>query len=124
MCGLNLGMISLILENIFKELFIEEALAGKLTMKKGKTKFSRDKSWRLGRRGGGRNVGLPSFGSTRTAELSALSSGRTLFSRKFLLNSEWTLGLLDADRRNRSLENFQGTRRESKSESPCLWRSA
>jgi hypothetical protein len=38
MCGLNLGMFSLIRENIFKELFVVESLASKHTMTKGKSK--------------------------------------------------------------------------------------
>jgi hypothetical protein len=48
------------------------------------------------------------FGTTRTAELSALHAGHTSLSRKFplyeyLLEVEWTPRPLNADRRNRTL---------------------
>jgi len=42
----------------------------------------------------------------------------------FLLEDECTPGLLNADRRNRSLENFQGPCWESNPEPPILYRSA
>jgi hypothetical protein len=38
MCGLNLGIISLIRKSIFKELLVVKALARKHAMKKGKIK--------------------------------------------------------------------------------------
>ena len=41
----------------------------------------------------------------------------------FLSNAEWTATLLNAGRRNRSLENFQGPYRESNPLPPVLWRS-
>ena len=41
-----------------------------------------------------------------------------------LLGAEWTPGLLYADRRNKSLENFQRPCRESHPEPPILWRRA
>ena len=37
-----------------------------------------------------------------------------------LLEAEWTPGLLNADRRRRSLGNFQGPYRESNPEPPVL----
>jgi len=43
------------------------------------------------------------FGTTRMANLSALRAGRY----SFLFEAEWTLGLLNADRWNSSLQNFQ-----------------
>ena len=42
----------------------------------------------------------------------------------FLSEAEWTPGQLNADRRMRTLESFQGTYRESNTEPPVLWRSA
>jgi hypothetical protein len=42
----------------------------------------------------------------------------------FLLEAEWTPGLLNADRSNRSLDNFQGPYRESKPKTPVLWNTA
>ena len=42
----------------------------------------------------------------------------------FLLEDERTPGLPNADRRNRSLENFQGPCWESSREPPILYRSA
>jgi hypothetical protein len=42
----------------------------------------------------------------------------------FLLEAEWTPGLLSAVRRNRSLENLRGPYGESQTEPPVLWRSA
>ena len=69
------------------------------------------------------------FGTTRTAELIASRVGRNLSPKNipwysFLLEAEWTPRLLNADKRMSTLENFQGTYRESKSEPPVLWRSA
>ena len=53
------------------------------------------------------------YGTTRTADLSALRSGRALLRRKFfiliLLEAEWAQDLLNADRRDSSLENCSGT---------------
>jgi hypothetical protein len=53
------------------------------------------------------------FGTTGTAQLSALRAGRTLPQEipwyTLLLEAEWTSGLLNADRKNRLLENFQGS---------------
>ena len=42
----------------------------------------------------------------------------------FLIEAEWTLGLLNANRRRRALENFQETYRETKPEPYVLWCSA
>jgi hypothetical protein len=42
----------------------------------------------------------------------------------FVFESEWTQGLLNLDRRSRSLENFQGPNWDSNSEPLFLWRSA
>ena len=57
------------------------------------------------------------FGINRTAELSVLRAVRTLPPKEipwysFLLEAEWTVGLNNADRRSRSLENFQGSSRD------------
>ena len=41
----------------------------------------------------------------------------------FLLQAEWTPGLLNADRRITSLEHFHGSHREPNTEPPVLWRS-
>ena len=41
----------------------------------------------------------------------------------FLLQPEWNPGLLNVDRRNRSLENVQGPYPESNPEPPTLWQS-
>ena len=38
MCVLNLGIVSLIRENVFKEIFVVEILARNRKMKKGKNK--------------------------------------------------------------------------------------
>jgi hypothetical protein len=69
------------------------------------------------------------FGTTMTAELSAPLAGRILPPSKipwhsFLLEAEWTPRLLNATRRIKQLEVFQGLRRESKTGPPVLWRSA
>jgi hypothetical protein len=64
------------------------------------------------------------FGTTRTAELSALCAGHTVAPRKFLGNHFWTPRLLKMDRRNRLLENFQRPYRESNLEPPVLGCSA
>ena len=71
------------------------------------------------------------FGTTRTAELSALWVSRTLTLpfREFpwywlLLNTEWTSVLLNTDRRIKSHEIFQGLHRKSNLGSPLLWLSA
>ena len=40
-----------------------------------------------------------------------------------MLENEWATGPLNADRRQRSLENFQGPYRESNSQPPVLWHS-
>jgi len=60
------------------------------------------------------------FGTTGTAQLSAQRAGRTLPQEipwyPLLLEAEWTPGLLNADRRNRILENFQGSYWESSQE--------
>ena len=45
------------------------------------------------------------FSTTRMAELSALHAGWC----SFLFEAEWTSGLLNADRMNSSLQNFQRT---------------
>jgi len=42
----------------------------------------------------------------------------------FLLEAEWTAGLLSAERRNRSPEDFQGPYLKSNPESPVLRRNA
>ena len=58
------------------------------------------------------------------------STRRPQFNRKeipwqlFLLDAEWTPGLRNVDRRNGSLQNFQGPFRESSPEPPVLCRSA
>jgi hypothetical protein len=52
--------------------------------------------------------------------MSTLRAGRY----SFLFEAEWTPGLLDADRRNRSLENVLCPYREWNPEPPVLWRSA
>jgi hypothetical protein len=77
-----------------------------------KVKVSRNKSRRL-RRG-----------------MEALARHRPHFTLKeipwysFLLEAEWTAGLLNADRRNRLLENLHAPYRESNPELPFLWRGA
>ena len=68
-------------------------------------------------------------GTTRMAELSAVCAGRTLPPLEipwypFLLEAEWTTGLLNADRRITSLENFQGFHQKSNPGRPILWRNA
>jgi hypothetical protein len=52
------------------------------------------------------------FGTSRTAELSTSRAGRALPPRIFLC-VEWTPGIMMADKGVRSLESFQGLRRES-----------
>lgn len=42
----------------------------------------------------------------------------------FLFEVEWTAGILQADRRIRSVENFEGPYREWIPERPVLWRSS
>jgi len=42
----------------------------------------------------------------------------------FLLEAEWTPGILNVDRRNRLLEKFQGPYQELNSEPPVSWHSA
>jgi hypothetical protein len=69
------------------------------------------------------------FGTTMMAELSALRAGHILPPKEsprysFLLEAEWTPGLLNAHRRNRTIENFEGTYPESNPEPPVFWRSA
>jgi len=65
------------------------------------------------------------FGTIRTAELSALRADHTLPLRKyislysFLFDAEWTAGLLHADRIG-SVEKFQGPCREWNPERPRL----
>jgi hypothetical protein len=60
----------------------------------------------------------------------ASSKRRLHFTRKkipwysFLLQAEWTPGLLNANRRNRSFENFEGLYWYSNPEPPVLWHSA
>lgn len=60
------------------------------------------------------------LGTTGTAQLSNLPAGRTLPQEIpwciFLLEAELNPGLLNADRRNRSLENLQGSYWESSPE--------
>jgi hypothetical protein len=57
------------------------------------------------------------FVTSGRAQLSAVSAGRTLPQEipwyPLLLETEWTLGVLNAYRRNRLLENFQGPNWES-----------
>jgi hypothetical protein len=58
------------------------------------------------------------------AQLSALRAGRTLTPGNslvsFMLEAEWAPGLLNVDRRNRSLENLQGPYWQSKPETFVL----
>jgi len=54
------------------------------------------------------------FDITRTAELAALRAVCTLPTKEipwysFLLEAECTLGIINAERRSRSLQNFQGS---------------
>jgi hypothetical protein len=42
----------------------------------------------------------------------------------FVKEAKWTPGLLNVDKRNRSLENFQGPYQESNLAHPVLWHSA
>jgi hypothetical protein len=62
------------------------------------------------------------------AELWAPCAGRSLPKDipwyLFLLEAQWNPGLLNANRRNRSLENLLGPCRESNTEPPVLWCSA
>ena len=69
---------------------------------------------------GGWNIGLPSFlwHLVQLGDGKVVSSAHlTHFTPKeipwysFLLEAEWTPGLLNADKRNRSLENFRGSSR-------------
>ena len=65
------------------------------------------------------------FGTTMTAELSALRAGSTLPPRKFLWNhflleAEWTPDYLNADTKIRSLKNFQGPHLELNPGRPVL----
>jgi len=68
------------------------------------------------------------FGTTRTAELPVLRTNRTINPQvpwySFLVEAEWTSGLLNSDGWNRPFENSQGPYRESNPEPPFLWRSA
>jgi hypothetical protein len=94
-----------------------------------KVKLSRNKSWRLRRRTKcWASIPTLTFDTIRTTKLSALRAGRTLPPRKFLgthlLDAEWTPGLMNAGRRNISLESFQGPYWKSNTEPPVLWRSA
>jgi len=80
-------------------------------------------------RGGGRTVWLPSslWHSTQLERPSCqLQTPTALYPQdiSLVLETEWTSGLLDACRRDRSLENFQGPYRKSKPEPPVLRRSA
>lgn len=92
--------------------------------------FSRNKSWRLVSVLEFWASFLPLiFGTTRTAELSALITDRNLSPRKFLgnhflLEAECNPMLPHADRKNRSLELFQRSYRESNPEPLVLWRRA
>ena len=91
-----------------------------------KKELSRNKSWRPRR--DPRNVGLPSL-LWHSAQLRRQSC-QSLFTLKgipwysFLLEAEWTPGLLSADRSNRSVDNFQGPYRKSKPKTPLLWSTA
>jgi len=81
---------------------------------------------------GGWNTGLHSYFDVRhNKDGRVVSSTRRLhFTPKeipgcsFLLQVECTSRLLSAERRKRTLENFQRHYRESNPESPILWRSA
>jgi hypothetical protein len=69
------------------------------------------------------------FGTVRMADLSALRAGRTLSLRKihcysFLLEAEWNTELLNADRKIKSLQKFQGRRWEPNPGLTVLWPSA
>jgi len=66
------------------------------------------------------------FGTTRPAEWQAPRAGvftpREIAWYSFLLEAEWTTRLKNAERTNRSLENFQRSYRESNPKPPVLWR--
>jgi hypothetical protein len=72
----------------------------------------------------------PEFDIRHKQDGTAVSSvaGRTLppgelLGTRLLSKDEWTGALLNAGRRNRSLENFQGPYREPNPLPPVLWRS-
>jgi len=69
------------------------------------------------------------FGTTWAAQLSALHAGHTSLQRNipwysYVLEVEWTPRPLKADRRNKTLDNFQRVYSESNLESPVMWHSA
>ena len=79
---------------------------------------------------GSRALRLPGFSDSRHMKVvrSALRTGR-LYSQgnswySFLLEAEWTPVLVNADRRIRSLENFQRPHRKSNPRSLVVWRNA
>ena len=90
-------------------------------------KLSCKKSWRL-------KAGIEcwasiltlTFGTTRPAEWWAPRASaftpKEIVWYSFLLKAEWTTWLKNADRTNRSLENFQRSYRESNPKHPLLWR--
>jgi hypothetical protein len=92
--------------------------------------LSHNKSWRL--RGGKECwTSILTLTFSRTLMARVVSSMHwLLFTTKeiprysFVFESEWTPGLLNLDRRSRSLESFQGPYWESNSEPLFLWRSA
>jgi len=67
-------------------------------------------------------------GTNRTADVSCTRrppfTSREIPWCSCLLTVEWTPGVLNTNRRNRSLENFQGPYRESHPKPPVLWRIA
>jgi hypothetical protein len=91
-------------------------------------KLSRKKSWRL--RAGTEcwaSVLTLTFGTTRPAERWAPRASaftpKEIARYSFLLEAEWTTWLKNADRTNRSIENFRRSYRESNPKLPVLWRT-
>lgn len=118
-------MSSFINGNVYYKRFLVAAFGGERSMKKGKSKAL---PYQVMRAQGEcmecwASVLSLTSGTTRTAESSALDAGRTLASRKFRLEAECIPGLLNTDRRNTSLDDFQGTCQESNPEPTGLWRS-
>jgi len=65
------------------------------------------------------------FGTNIRADMSALRAGRIYpQGSSSLLEAEWIPGLLNADRRNSSLENFQGLYTALNQVPPALWHSS
>jgi hypothetical protein len=69
------------------------------------------------------------FDTPGMSEMSAMCGSHALPPEEvpwysFPLEAEWTPGLLNADRRIGSIQNFQGPHRESNPKPPILWHSA